>query len=441
VSTPSPRAAPRATRVRYLIFLLCCGVSFTLYLHRNAWGFVKSDMQREFGLSNEEVGWLDGVFNAAYAAGQVPAGMLCDALGARGLLTLMIVSWSGALLWIGLAAGFLPMLLARITFGITQAGCYPCLGKVTKQWIPWPRRTTAQGWIATFCGRLGAAVAYLLLGTLLLGTWHWSWRWSVCSLTVVGLVVAAAFWLLFRNTPDHHPLVNAAEQQLIAAHEPPPVAGAVRIDWRAAARSRNAWVLCGQQFLAVCADNFYVYWVAKFLREEKQVPQAEAGQMVFVLFLASAVGGPIGAALQDECTRRTGSRRWSRSLVTSLGFGLAAAAVLIACRLQGAWAIVLGLTVAKFFADWGQPATWGTITDVAGRNAASVFGCVNMAGSIGGFLIGPVSGAILTGFSGQAQANAQGWQALFVTTALVYVGLCLVWLLVDCTRRVVERPA
>jgi len=61
--------------------------------------------------------------------------------------------------------------------------------------------------------------------------------------------------------------------------------------------------------------------------------------------------------------------------------------------------IVSIFALVKFFGDWTQPAVWGTVTDVAGKNAASVFGAVNTVGSIAAFLAGPLMGLMIMSFS------------------------------------------
>ena len=50
---------------------------------------------------------------------------------------------------------------------------------------------------------------------------------------------------------------------------------------------------------------------------------------------------------------------------------------------------------------------WGTVTDLAGRNAASVFASVNTVGSIAGFVAGPVIGGIILWYSQQLTIESE----------------------------------
>ncbi|MGH7135206.1 MAG: hypothetical protein ACREHD_05660, partial [Pirellulales bacterium] len=70
-----------ATRIRLLVLALSCAVSFVLYLQRYAWGFIKKDVQDEFGWDSVTLGWLDGLFGISYGAAQIPAGIMCDWFG------------------------------------------------------------------------------------------------------------------------------------------------------------------------------------------------------------------------------------------------------------------------------------------------------------------------------------------------------------------------
>jgi ACS family glucarate transporter-like MFS transporter len=444
--TGPPPIAPsseRPTRVRWLILALACGSSFLLYLHRYTWGFVKDDLQKSMGWSQDQIGWLDGVFYGTYAVGQVPSGMIADRWGTRWLLATIIAAWSLSLSGIAVAGRFVPMLLARAVFGLAQAGCYPALGKVTRQWIPWTVRTSAQGWVATFFGRFGGAVSQLVVGLLLVKGTGLDWRWALIGLSVVGIGYALLFAMLFRSTPREHPMANAAEVQLIEMAEPRGrTAPAASIPWRTLLADVNVRLLCLQQALAVCADNLYVNWLATYLRQQLSQKPDQAGWQVFVPLTASAIAGPIAAWVQDRLLRAPGRHRQARSFPTTGAFLTAGVCFVAAMSVaHNAWAFVLVLTAAKFFADWGQPAVWGTITDISGRQAGSLFGLVNMCGSLAGLVVGPLSGWILRWASGGTTTNAAGWQALFVFTASMYGLLALVWLFVDATRRIAVRPS
>lgn len=417
------------TSQRLLVLALAGAVSFTLYLHRYAWSMVKPAIQAEFpDLTAERLGWLDAAFSAAYAVGQVPAGLAGDWLGPRLLLSTIVLGWSVALVGVAAAQGFVGLCLGRIAFGLLTAGCYPNLGKVTRAWFPAQVRTTVQGVVASLSGRAGGACASLLVGSLLMAGFGLGWRTATATIAVGGIVLAAAFWLLFRNRPD--------ETGAAAAGLPLSPAGVpVTPGWRLSRRPA-AWLAFGallaQVFCATFADNFFAFWLPTYLRTQANFSLGQSGLYSSLPLWGGALGGLCGGALNDLATRALGSRRWARSLVGGLGQLLAAGLIVASAGFSDGAMVMWTLLVAKFFIDWSQPTTWGAITDMAGPAGGTVFGVVNATGSLGAFLAGPTMGRVI---------DQHGWPALFLGVAAIYVLGAICWLAVDCTRALVdERP-
>jgi len=432
---PSVCITPQPTNVRRLVFALACGISFLLYLHRYTWGFIKKDVQKEFGWNPVELGFLDGLFGGSYGLAQVPSGMLCDWFGAHVVLGSSIMCWSLALGGAALATGFTSVAMARLLFGVTQAACYPCLTKVSKSWFPVATRTTAQGWIATFFGRAGGAVSFVLFGTVLLGWLGLAWRWATGVFVLLGIACGFLFFLLFRNTPREHAWANQAEADLILAHDPQ--AAHVRrtaLSWQAVLRNRSMCFLCLRAFISNLADVFYVYWVPLYFLSIWKVDVASAGWMAALPLVGGALGGPVSGWLQSRLIART-SRRWARSGVGAGSKVVAAGLMLAAMTCPNAATLACTLLVVKFFTDAEQPVEWGTVTDIAGANSATAFAIVNAVGALGAFASGPLTGIVLQTFGGGGLIpTAAGWDALFVLIACEYVLAAVAWLFVDCRR-------
>ena len=159
---------------------------------------------------------MQSAFYSTYVALQVPAGILVDRFG-----THLFLGGHGAGL-VGRAAlhAWAPdraaMYWVRLLFGVTQAGCYPAFGKVTQAWFPLSIRTSLQGWIASFFGRMGGFTANLLFASFMLGILGLDWRTGIVILAAWGAVLGVAVFVVFRNTPAEHPRVNAAERAVIA---------------------------------------------------------------------------------------------------------------------------------------------------------------------------------------------------------------------------------
>jgi MFS transporter, ACS family, glucarate transporter len=421
----SPKVFP--TRVRWLIFTLACAASWLLYLHRYSWGVIKGDLQSEYGINDEEIGWLDGAFMATYAVGQVPGGLAGDYFGARGVLTAIMLLWSAAVAGVCWTGGFAGLYGIRSAFGLAQAGAYPVLSKVTRNWFPASIRTSLQG-IMTAMGRVGAACCPLIIATFLMGMLGLSWQGSLYVIAVPGVLVAVAFWLAVRNSPAEHPQCNQAEQALIDAGTTSGTGGnTAGFQWNRASLD-NLYMMLVYAFASTFQDQLYVNWIPSFLREGRGLDKETMGLFAPLPLVGGAVGGIVGGMLNDYLIRRTGNRRWARS---SIGFtGKMVAGCLIACSVQmddGRLAMVV-LMAARCFGDWSLATQWGTITDMAGRASGTVFGLVNAVGAVGAFAAGPAMGYLKYYY---------GWEGIFYGAAAMCVVSALTWLGIDCTRRLV----
>jgi nitrate/nitrite transporter NarK len=361
----------RLLEQRWIVFILACAVSWLLYLHRYAWGVVRPSLKAEDpSITDVQLGWLDALFNITYAVGQVPGGLAGDLFGPRLVLTLLLLLWSGSVVWLASARGFGLLAGARAAFGLTQAGVYPNLSKVTQSWFPLSVRTTVQGVVASLAGRAGGACAPLLVAAVLMGLCGLSWRVSLFLLSAMGLMLAGAFWTLFRNRPPDEPIVAPVLQQ--------PAIGRPRLERSTGAVLTLAALLLYAS-LSTFADQLYVFWLPQFLVEGKRLSAVEMGLFAGLPLWGGALGGAVGGALNDALIRWTGSRRWGRSSVAFTGKFLAG--VLIALSLlveDGRWVMVV-LLACKFFCDWSLATQWGVITDIGGPAAGTVFGVVNTA--------------------------------------------------------------
>lgn len=414
---------PQPTSVRWVIFALACAVSWLLYVHRYAWGVIKPTLKAETQLSDVQLGWLDAAFNASYALGQVPGGLLGDVLGPRLVLPVMILTWSGCVAWTGLVGRFWPLAGVRGLFGLAQAGAYPILAQVTRSWFPVAVRTTVQGAVASLSGRAGGACASLLVATLLMGGLGLSWQHSLLLLSALGLGLALAFWALFRDTPTQHPWTNAAEQHLIGDGGTSKKSSAARLHLDGRTRRTMAALLL-YAFTSTFADQLYVFWIPQFLVEGKHLSPAQMGLFAGLPLWGGALGGFLGGALNDWVIRVTDSRRFGRSAVALVGKGMAGVMIVVSLFVEDGRLVMVVLFACKFFGDWSLPTQWGTITDISGGAAGTVFGAVNMVGGLAAFVAGPTLGWL---------KQEHGWEGLFGCVAGMYLVAALCWLVIDCT--------
>ncbi len=434
-----PAGSPPSSR-RVLVFQLSCLVSFLLYVHRYTFGIVRPMLAEEYGYSNTQLETIGSIFYLGYTFASVPAGIVADLFGTHLFLGTILVSWSVLLPLVGLNLGVTGLSVVRVLFGVAQSGTYPALGNVSQRWFPPSRRTAAQGWIASFSGRMGGAIAPVLMASVLMGLLGLSWQWSLVVLSVAGVLFGVVFLLLFRSSPEEDPYVNSAELELI--REGSTESGAERgvISFSAALRNRALQIIVFQQFFNAGADVVYVNTLGSFFKSKVDGLEAAGGSIVLVGFLVAApllggaCGGAFGGYLNEAVIRSLG-RRWGRSLVGFAGKIVAAVCLFGTLRFESPVWMAGGLFVAKFFTDWTQPTVWGTCTDIGGRFSATVFSIVNMAGNSGALIlpilvVGPMLDAYTTDVAGKGVTN---YTPMFLLMAACYVVSAVCWLFIDCT--------
>jgi sugar phosphate permease len=428
----------RPTNVRWAIFTLACGTSWMLYLHRYLFGVIKGDLEREWGLSNTELGLLDSAQFTAYGLFQFPLGIAADVAGVRLVLSLLMLVWCLGLAMYAVAPSPTFLWYGRVVFGIGQSAIYAALSRVAQTWFPPRIRTTLTGLVAVTCGRLGGLSANVLVATVLLGLLGFDWRTAVALLVAAGIGWALLFYVEYRNSPQQHLRVNAAEAALIAgtstAPVPQPKLSVVQMLRGIRPRAMvNLVALNVQTILSTLADNVFVGWIPKFLLDEHKLKYTEMGIYSALPLLGGAIAGFVGGVLNDWCIAATGSRRWSRTIVAASGKGLAAVMLLVALVWYESPYVFCGfLFGVKFFGDWSLTSSWGVVTDIGGRATASLFSFNNAIATVGNVIASALFGYL---------ADEYGWHSVFVTVAVTYFLCALSWLPIDSTVPMVEAAA
>ncbi len=427
------RAKP--TNVRWSVFSLAFATSALLYLHRYVFGIIKPTLADEWKLSNSELGEIDSAFSVCYTAFQFPLAIAADVIGVHLVLTGLIAVWVGGLALMAWAPSPKVMWFGQTLLGTGQSAVYACLNRVARMWFPPAVRTTLQGAVGIFAGRLGALSSALLFASLMLGTLGLDWRMAIWILVGSGVVLLLWFVIVFRNSPREHPGVNEAEVRLIEGEaasavdrESRPLSspGIVAMLRSLTPRSMlNLIWLSLQNVLSTFADNIYSNWIPLFLFQAHGLKFKEMGLYWAMPLLGGALAGVVGGLLNDYCIARTGNRRWSRAGVAFVGKGMAAGLMFAALMFYDRpYVFCLFLFFIKLFGDWSLTSSWGVVSDIGGKATASVFAFSNtVAGSA--LIIAPMVFGYVS--------DHHGWRPVFVIVGVIYALCALSWLVIDCT--------
>jgi MFS transporter, ACS family, D-galactonate transporter len=414
--------------VRFAVLGWLCAAAAFAYISRNAIAVAESTVRGDLGLTKEQSGWLMSAFFISYAVFQIPGAWVGQRFGARRALSVFAIAWSVATA--AMAAGWIFMLIvARVAKGLAQAGLFPVSTGVIANWFPKTGRAFATGALASFMsvgGAAGAALTGWLVVTI-------DWRSMFMLYSLPGLLWAAWFWKYFRNTPQEHGSVSAAERRLIegegaaggADESSPPATAqspAPPTPWLQLVTSPAMWCICAQQFFRAAGYMFFTSWFATYLQEARGVTITTSGVLTMLPLLSVVAGSLAGGVISDAVLRHTGSLRLARRAVACCSLVLCAALTLSAYFFADALAAVLIISAGSFFAAIAAPCGYTITIDMGGEHVPTVHSVMNMSGNVGAMLF-PLAVPWLLRETGSWNAVLFSFSALYLAAALCW--LCL----------------
>jgi MFS family permease len=427
-----PVLLERPTAVRYGVLAWLCSLSMITYIDRVCIMQVAPDMQESLGLTKDQFSWAFSAFALAYALCEVPSGWLGDLFGARKVLTRIVVCWLTFTALTGAVWNWFSLIAVRTLFGAGEAGAYPNIARASRSWFPYQERGRAQGLIWT-SGRLGGAIAPVLI--MLLAA-PFGWRGAFVLLGVLGLFWVVGFQFSFRDRPDQHPLVNDAEQALIA--EGKPAAAPAPICWSSILSSPTLWALSIMYFCSNSGWSFFITWVPEYLDKNLHLTGAALYLGSGAPLFFGAIGCFLGGLLTDRQVRIWG-RRWGRTLQGVIAYACGGSFFLASKFFTDDYPALAFMTLclASFVKDFGMAASWSTTLDIGHRYSGSVAGVMNTVGNLGTVVSPPVVALLATGMG---TAGVQDWSVSLFYYGGMFFMASLCWLFVDPRQVIVYEP-
>jgi MFS family permease len=470
---PSPQ---RPTRVRFVVLAVLCSLAFLTYFDRICISQMKEEISRDLHFTElteadeqklrsegkqdaaearaqladaratQRMSYVFWAFILGYGLFEIPGGWLGDRWGPRAVLFRIVVCWSlftaltGAVdgitswftssptPWIFLAT----MVGVRFVFGLGEAGAYPNIGRVLARWFPFRHRAGAQSFI-WMSSRFGGAVSPIVVTEL--GSWAGGWRQAFWILGGLGVLWAFGFYYWFRDRPEEMRVVNPSEIDLIRSDAGPgsihDEAGHKDVPWNRLLWSRSLWALYVASSGASFCWYFNVFYLAPYVKHAFKVEFQDSRWLSGSPLLVGGVACLLGGWLSDALIRRTGSKRWGRSLPGIIGFGMAGLITLCVPALGNYYLVIAAICLACAFQDPAIPCIWTVSADIGERYAGTVAGCMNAAGGVGaslGLLLAPEF------------ALRDAWNTVFLVNGCVYLIGALAWIRVDASERLEPPP-
>lgn len=383
-------------RLRWLIAVMLLLASVMNYVDRQALSILAATIQKELNISTMGYAYVGQAFLTAYTLAYLLSGRIVDRFGPRVAQTLFIVWWSIANMLTGFATGLLSLIFFRSMLGLGEPGNYTAAAKSVAQWFPAREKGVAVG-MYTMGGTLGAALAAPLIAFL---TIRYGWRASFFATGILGLIVAALWFIIYRR-PSEHPWLGAKERQYLAEQGvlEEKKGGQAAIRFRELLKLKAAWLVMLVRMITDPLWYFYLLWFAKYMQDERGFTLADVGSTLWIVFVTADIGCLLGGWLPGYFIRRGNSPIHARLKV------MGGAATVLAFSAVVPWVPgrIFPLLLASLFTCAALAWITNCVTlpiDVFPASAVgSVQGLIGTGGSLGGAISTGIIGYLVTHFS------------------------------------------
>ena len=274
---------PLPPAVHLRIFLPFALGYFLSYLYRTVNAVLAPDLVRDLGLDPARLGLLTATYFLAFAAAQLPLGLLLDRYGPRRVEAALLLFAAAGALCFARAETLGELLVGRALIGLGVSACLMAAFKAFSQWFPAEKLPFTNG-IQMVSGGLGALAATTPVELTLKLT---DWRGVFMALAGVTLMAAVAIYAIVPEYAAGHAGETLREQ----------LAGV-----GAVFSSRAFWHITPW---AVAAQSAYLsligLWAGPWLRDVAGLERLAVANTLLGVSLAMIVGyflfGMLAAAL------------------------------------------------------------------------------------------------------------------------------------------------
>jgi ACS family hexuronate transporter-like MFS transporter len=378
--------------VRWRIAALLFCATVINYIDRQTLSVLASEITDELGLSDIEYSQVVQAFLICYAGMYMVWGRIIDRWGTRIALAVSMVWWSLANAAHALSRDALGLGAFRALLGMGESGNFLAAEKAISEWFPPHERGFANG-LVNAAASTGAILAPPLI--VLIFT-QWGWRIAFVVTGATGFLWLF-FWLRWYWVPARHPRVTGEERALIEKAPGGPVRR--NVQWAQLFGFRQTWALFLARVLADPVWWFYLFWLPKYLSDERGFSIVAIGLTTWVPFLTADLGAIAGGWLSGRLIRRGMAPVQARKWVM-----LPAAAVMpLSLVVPASDSTVVAVTAicAVTFAHMAWKTNVMTMTNDVYPTAVvgSAAGIVGLGSSLGGVIFTGITGVVVERYS------------------------------------------
>src|SRR4051812_12739559 len=321
-------AAAQPTKVRFKVLSLLIALASLTYFDRLCISIAMPTIADEFHFTPVQKGYIFSAFTFAYAVFEIPSGWFGDYFGTRKALARIVLWWSAFTMLTGATMSFTSLFVVRLLFGAGEAGAIPNSASTVSRWFPASQRGRAMGGVCMGHAIGAAATPPIVFKLIELQ----GWRLPFIEFGALGFVWCLVWYRWFRNTPEEHASVNAAEIKVIRGGLPVHK-GSHKIPWRAFLRSKNIFFLCAMYFAYGYSLYFYITWLPTYLVEARHFDTTTAGWYAALPWLCGAFAFLCGGWITDTLVLK-GRHRLARCGLGAFGLAMSALMLVFVARAE-----------------------------------------------------------------------------------------------------------
>ncbi|HEX2228230.1 MAG TPA: MFS transporter [Candidatus Binatia bacterium] len=322
-----------------LLWLVALGHTFTHWCPATFY-LLLPFVVKELGLSYSQAGFLVTIRAAANLIVNVPAGMLVDIIGRKGLLmALALVATGVPYFLVGVSHNFFWVALFLAFVGVGNYLWHPAAISTLSEKYPDKRGFAIA--IHAIGPNIGESIAPLLVGVLLL---YLSWRNVLFLNLIPGIVIALILWKFLFGKLDS----RAQRKKGLSTKEY--LAGMKKL-----AQNPSILALVVVAGMRSMTQQGLHTFLPIYLTHDLGLSSAMAGIYLSVTQTAGMIGTPIAGSISDQSGRKR---------VLTAGLFSTSIVLVVLAYFQFTWLFITGLACLGFFLYAVRPVIWAWVLDL-----------------------------------------------------------------------------
>ena len=366
---------------RIIPLLFLCYV--VAYLDRVNVGFAKLQMVNDLKFSDTVYGLGAGMFFVGYCLFEVPANLLLYRVGARKVLTRIMITWgaiSALTMFVSTPTEFY---VIRFLLGIAEAGFFPGMILYLTYWFPAERRgrivslfMTAVPVSGIVGGPLSGWIMVHFAGVNGWAGWQWLFLLEGAPTMLIGIVV----WFYLDDGITSARWLSDDEKRLLKEKIEADAGSKADHSFLKALRNPKVWILGLMYFGVVMGLYGISFWLPTLIKATGINNPLDVGFLSAIPYIAAVVAMLVVGASADK--RR--ERRWHFAIPAVLG---GAGLILSATFASSSTFAIAALTLAAAGIIASLPVFWTfPPAFLSGTAAAGGIALIGALGNLGGFV-------------------------------------------------------